>query len=386
MLIAQASRASAGAGRVHEILDHGPRDRRHARRRAAPAGLGGAAVRGRDVRLRTGPPGARWTRPHRPRRRGGRHRRRDRQRQDHRGAARPPLLRRRRRAHPARRRRRPRPAGRRRCAARSASCSRTRSSSRTRCARTSRSPTRTPRSSRSSGRRGSRARPSSSRRCRPGYDTVIGEHGFSLSGGQRQRIAIARAVLADPRILILDDATSSVDPTKEHEIRAALGEVMEGRTTLIIAHRPGDDRAGRPRGADRRRPCARDRHPPGVARHVARLPVGAGLGRTQRGGGGTRMRGGMVGANPVDDETRLDRAAAHQVLRRLSRLLRPYRRQVIVASIVLVLQTGVPARRPDARAGGRRRRTRGEGSRRARTAPRSRTSSSRSSGWCSAAR
>lgn len=71
-----------------------------------------------------------------------------------------------------------------------------------------------------------------------GYDTVIGEHGFSLSGGQRQRIAIARAVLADPRVLILDDATSSVDPTKEHEIRSALGEVMEGRTTLIIAHRP----------------------------------------------------------------------------------------------------------------------------------------------------
>lgn len=71
-----------------------------------------------------------------------------------------------------------------------------------------------------------------------GYDTVIGEHGFSLSGGQRQRIAIARAVLADPRVLILDDATSSVDPTKEHEIRGALREVMEGRTTLIIAHRP----------------------------------------------------------------------------------------------------------------------------------------------------
>jgi ATP-binding cassette subfamily B protein len=70
-----------------------------------------------------------------------------------------------------------------------------------------------------------------------GYDTVIGEQGFSLSGGQRQRIAIARAVLADPRVLILDDATSSVDPTKEHEIRAALREVMDGRTTLIIAHR-----------------------------------------------------------------------------------------------------------------------------------------------------
>ena len=71
-----------------------------------------------------------------------------------------------------------------------------------------------------------------------GYETVIGEHGFSLSGGQRQRIAIARAVLADPRVLILDDATSSVDPTKEHEIRSALGEVMDGRTTIIIAHRP----------------------------------------------------------------------------------------------------------------------------------------------------
>jgi ATP-binding cassette subfamily B protein len=71
-----------------------------------------------------------------------------------------------------------------------------------------------------------------------GYDTLLGEHGFSLSGGQRQRLAIARAILADPRVLILDDATSAVDPTKEHEIRAALTEVMRGRTTLIIAHRP----------------------------------------------------------------------------------------------------------------------------------------------------
>jgi ATP-binding cassette subfamily B protein len=71
-----------------------------------------------------------------------------------------------------------------------------------------------------------------------GYDTLIGERGFSLSGGQRQRIAIARAILADPRVLILDDATSSVDPTKEHEIRDALTEVMRGRTTIVIAHRP----------------------------------------------------------------------------------------------------------------------------------------------------
>jgi ATP-binding cassette subfamily B protein len=72
-----------------------------------------------------------------------------------------------------------------------------------------------------------------------GYDTVLGERGYSLSGGQRQRIAIARAVVSDPRVLILDDATSAVDPSKEHEIRAAMETVMRGRTTVVIAHRPG---------------------------------------------------------------------------------------------------------------------------------------------------
>jgi ATP-binding cassette subfamily B protein len=71
-----------------------------------------------------------------------------------------------------------------------------------------------------------------------GYDTPLGERGYSLSGGQRQRIAIARAIVADPRVLVLDDATSAVDPTKEHEIRDALATVMRGRTTLVIAHRP----------------------------------------------------------------------------------------------------------------------------------------------------
>ncbi len=70
-----------------------------------------------------------------------------------------------------------------------------------------------------------------------GYDTVVGERGYTLSGGQRQRVALARAVLRDPRVLILDDATSSVDAVTERQIREALEEVMAGRTTLIIAHR-----------------------------------------------------------------------------------------------------------------------------------------------------
>jgi ATP-binding cassette subfamily B protein len=70
-----------------------------------------------------------------------------------------------------------------------------------------------------------------------GYDTRVGERGLTLSGGQRQRVAIARAFLADPRILILDDATSSVDASTEQEIKDALREVMAGRTTFVIAHR-----------------------------------------------------------------------------------------------------------------------------------------------------
>ena len=92
--------------------------------------------------------------------------------------------------------------------------------------------------------RGGRARRRSARR-RPGfiaelpdgYDTRVGERGLTLSGGQRQRLAIARALLADPRILVLDDATSSVDATTEQAIKEALREVMAGRTTFVIAHR-----------------------------------------------------------------------------------------------------------------------------------------------------
>ncbi|QBJ90636.1 ABC transporter ATP-binding protein [Streptomyces seoulensis] len=70
-----------------------------------------------------------------------------------------------------------------------------------------------------------------------GYDTKVGEHGLTLSGGQRQRLALARALLTDPRLLVLDDATSAVDVRVEHEIHEALAHVMAGRTTLLIAHR-----------------------------------------------------------------------------------------------------------------------------------------------------
>jgi ATP-binding cassette, subfamily B, bacterial len=72
---------------------------------------------------------------------------------------------------------------------------------------------------------------------RDGYETEIGERGVTLSGGQRQRIAIARALLTDPRILILDDSTSAIDSATEDEIQKAIRRVLQGRTTLLITHR-----------------------------------------------------------------------------------------------------------------------------------------------------
>ena len=110
-----------------------------------------------------------------------------------------------------------------------------------------------------------------------GYETLLGEHGFSLSGGQRQRLAIARAILANPRVLILDDATSAVDPTKEHEIRAALGG--GDARAHHVDHRPSprDHRARRPGGADGRRRCGRrDRDPRAPARDQLGLSPRAG--------------------------------------------------------------------------------------------------------------
>jgi ATP-binding cassette subfamily B protein len=70
-----------------------------------------------------------------------------------------------------------------------------------------------------------------------GLDTMIGEHGGKLSGGQRQRIAIARAMIRDPQVIVLDEATSALDNISEHQVQAAMRELIKGRTTFIVAHR-----------------------------------------------------------------------------------------------------------------------------------------------------
>ena len=145
-----------------------------------------------------------------------------------------------------------------------------------------------------------------------GYETRVGERGLTLSGGQRQRIAIARALLMDPRVLILDDATASVDASTEARIKLALREVMRGRTTLIIAHRLSTisladtvvvlearphRRPRRARGADRAEPGVPRDLPPRPGR--AHVRAARSRRRADREGGrGVRAAGfgGHIGA------------------------------------------------------------------------------------------
>ena len=137
-------------------------------------------------------------------------------------------------------RRRHRPAradARSRCAASSGSCRRRASSSPARSPRTSPSAAPRPAARRSPPPPARSAPTSSSSALEDGYDTELGERGFRLSLGQRQLVAFARALLADPRILILDEATSSVDIATERRIEHALRRLLHGRTAFVIAHR-----------------------------------------------------------------------------------------------------------------------------------------------------
>ena len=113
-----------------------------------------------------------------------------------------------------------------------------------------------------------------------GYDTVVGERGFTLSGGQRQRIALARAALANPRVLILDDATSAIDARTEEAIHASLGDELAPRTTILIAHRSSTLRLADRVIVDRRRPHRRRGHQRRAVAHVGAVPRAARPGPT----------------------------------------------------------------------------------------------------------
>ncbi len=126
-----------------------------------------------------------------------------------------------------------------------------------------------------------------------GYDTVVGERGLTLSGGQRQRIALARALLSDPQVLILDDATSAVDAKVEADIQATLRRVMEGRTTLLVAHRRSTLRlADRIAVVDGGKVVDQGTHEELSARCPAYVRLVAGPGDDAEG----------LGATPADDE------------------------------------------------------------------------------------
>ncbi len=204
-----------------------------------------------------------------------------------------------------------------------------------------------------------------------GYDTVVGERGYTLSGGQRQRVALARAVLRDPRVLILDDATSSVDAVTERQIREALEEVMAGRTTLIIAHRTSTlalaDRValvdeGRVVAVGTHTRTARDRAP--LRRRPRRDPR-----RGER--GGLVMYARFGGA-----ENKVERPLA--LLRRAAHYGKDLARPALLAMLATLLATAAKSRRAagDPSWGGRRRDCR---------RPRGRSQSPPSSTWGSLA-
>ena len=266
--LGMAQRAVASGARVFEILDREPR--LTAPSDAPPLPAGGGRVEFRDVSF--GHDGGRADparhRPGRGRGQDDRAARRHRLGQDDHGEPDPAAVRRDRRRGARGRRRRPRRRSGRPAPRDRAGVRRRVPVLRSPCARTSPTRARTPRTRRSRTRRGARAWTSSSDSLDEGYDTLVGERGLTLSGGQRQRVAIARALLARPRILILDDATSSVDATTEARIKAALREVMRGAHHLRDRAPAVDDRAGgRDRGAGGR--------PDRGARHARRAARGS---------------------------------------------------------------------------------------------------------------